>query len=956
MSRVGSGPSRRVRAYAYTLVTSVVVLLFALLEWLAERYVSERSRAASTVIEVVIVLIAALVFRPIHQRVEKAVEQAFYRRKREALAALARFRRELTSFTDLNQLLRRVIEAVEHHLESSACAVYLRRDRFHADASSFDVPAPDVSMDDPLIVRLRSSASPARQRALTSAALGSHAFPMTAAGEVTGFLAVQCKDRDYDSDEEHMLAGLAADLATALAALDPALRPRKVSRPNNLPADLAPLIGRERELTELKTALRSSRLLTLSGAGGVGKTRIALQCALETLEQYDDGAWFVNLAPISDGALIAGTVLTAMGASAGEGSDVERAVAYLRPRTALLVIDNCEHVLGDVTRLIARLQGACTGISILATSREILHVRGEDVYRLQPLRVEAAMDLFAQRAALIAHEFDAAANEQPVRSICEHLDGIPLAIELAAARMRAMSAHEILERLTERFRLLTGGTRTALPRQQTLSAAIDWSYGLLTLEEQSLFLRLATFRGTFTLAAAAAVCAKDGRCDEFRVLDVLTSLADKSLLVVALGLTTRYRMLETIREFAMQKAVERQAAGIAAQQHAAYFAAVAAQAYHEFDSHLQPGWLDRLAPDIDNFRAALSWSLEGGGNRRAGAQLAADCAPVFLRLDLLAEGLRWCDSARAVTPVSAATAGRIDYMASMLYTNIDEREKALECANRALASYRESSDERGLVRALSQVAQLLARAKRYDDAAQPAAEAIARAGTLGEPHVLIGVLRRCAYSLPPERIAQARQYYAQALELARDVRETDEECRVLQWWATSEAACAQFSRAIDLAEQGLRCAGRDSQLALRNHLACWYLAQGNIDAAAPHVVEALTLGLEVQHPLRAFAIAYAAPLHANRDAREAAIIFGFAQARLAQLGHTPQAEDELAMQTATQAIKKRLHDEELAPLLERGANFSENDILRLLQPLLTGGGETHSAPVAARNRVNALLI
>src|SRR5689334_20391055 len=172
MSRAGSGPGRRVRAYAYTLVTSGVVLLFALLEWLAERYVSERSRTASTVIEVVIVLIAALVFRPIHQRVEKAVEQAFYRRKREALAALARFRHELTSFTDLGQLLRRVIEAVDHHLESSACAVYLRRGTFHADASSFDVPALDISMDDPLIVRLRSSGSPARQRALSSAALG----------------------------------------------------------------------------------------------------------------------------------------------------------------------------------------------------------------------------------------------------------------------------------------------------------------------------------------------------------------------------------------------------------------------------------------------------------------------------------------------------------------------------------------------------------------------------------------------------------------------------------------------------------------------------------------------------------------------------------------------------------------------------------------------------------------
>jgi hypothetical protein len=227
---------------------------------------------------------------------------------------------------------------------------------------------------------------------------------------------------------------------------------------------------------------------------------------------------------------------------------------------------------------------------------------------------------------------------------------------------------------------------------------------------------------------------------------------------------------------------------------------------------------------------------------------------------------------------------------------------------------------------------------------------------LGEPRVLIGVLRRCAYSLPSARIEQARQYYAQALELARSVHEPDEECRVLQWWASSEAAHGDFSRAIDLAEQGLRCAARDSQLALQNHLACWHLALGQVEAAAPHVVEALKLGLEVQHPLRAFAIAYAAPLQADWDASEAGLILGFAKARLAQLGHTPQSEDELAMRTATQTIEKHLRDGELAPLLERGAALPEDEVVRLLQPLLTGSGETHRAPVTARNGVNALLI
>ena len=297
------------RAYAYTLVTTAIVLVFALAEWGAERFISERSRAASTAVEISIVIIAALVFRPVHQRVDHAIESAFYKRKRETLAALAKFRRELTSFSDAGQLLRRVIEAVGQHLEARACAVYVRRNAFRAEASSFDSSLEDVPLGDPLAIRLRSSGTPAKLTSLHSAASGIWAFPMTAAGDLVGFLTVDSAN-EYDADEMQMLGGLAQDLAVALGALDPQLRPRTARVPNNIPANLPRLIGRERELGELHAALAESHLVTLTGPGGVGKTSVALRCAADAIDRRADGAWFVDLAPIADGALIVAITMT----------------------------------------------------------------------------------------------------------------------------------------------------------------------------------------------------------------------------------------------------------------------------------------------------------------------------------------------------------------------------------------------------------------------------------------------------------------------------------------------------------------------------------------------------------------------------------------------------------------------------------------------------------------------
>lgn len=956
MSKAGRSSGRRARAYAYTAVTTAIVLLFALAEWMSERYVSGLSRAASVTLEVAILFAATLAFRPVHQRVEAAIERAFNRRKHEALSALTKFRRELSSFRDVSQLLRRVIEAVEHYLEAPACAIYLRRELYRAEASSFDIAAGDIEGSDPLIVRLRSSGAPAQPPLLRSAAQGTHAFPMTAGGDLIGFLLVHCK-HDYDDDELKMLADLAQDLAVSLSALDPNLRPQSGGTPNNLPANLPALVGRERESAEIRAAATQSRLITIAGAGGVGKTCLALACAAQELQRFRDGVWLVDLAPLTDDGLIAATILAAVGAAPNErGEERERLLAYLKPRTALLIVDNCEHLIAGVRTIVAALQANCAQLTVLATSRELLHLDGEQVYRLGSLRSEAAAELFLKRALAVAPQFDANAYAAAIRSLCERLDGVPLAIELAAARVRTLSPEEILARLDERFRLLTNSARGALPRHQTLGETIEWSYGLLDTEEQSLFGRLSVFRGSFTLAAAAAVCAQDGSCDEYRILDLLTSLSDKSLLVVTIALTTRYRLLETIREFAARKTVELQADVIARNQHATYFAALAAQAYHEFDTRLPQGWLTRLAPDIDNFRAALEWTLDGAGDRRSGAQLAADCGPVFLRLQLLAEGLRWCEAARDVPDLAPASAGRIDYAASMMHNNLAQLPLALKCAQRAAVSYRRSTDRRGLTQALSQVAQQYARAGQSDLAAPVAEESIAAARELGEPRLLISVLRRCAFSLPPEQMDRGRALFKEALAVAKSSGEPDEVCRILDWWADREAVCGNLERAIDLAAQALTCADQRTQMYLEDQIAGWALALGNFDEAQPHARRALALAAEARHEyVLALSIAHCSAFHARSDAPGAAILFGYAGARLKTLGWKPRNDDKQALTNVAASIGSRLHSAEFKRLVERGASLTDNDALAMVEGELARSGDGHGAPVASGDGVGTLL-
>jgi predicted ATPase/class 3 adenylate cyclase len=400
-----------------------------------------------------------------------------------------------------------------------------------------------------------------------------------------------------------------------------------IAHPHNLPTQLTSFVGREREIGEVAGLLEKQRLVTLTGSGGTGKTRLALRVAEQLLGQYPNGVWFVELASLGDPDLVPRTTIAALGMQESTSQSLMAQLQnYLKEKQLLLLLDNCEHILEDCARMTDILLRACPKLKILASSREALGVDGEITYRVPSLTTPdprylppleelghfTAMQLFTERVASVQPAFAiTSANARVVAQICRRLDGIPLAIELAAARVGVLSVEQIAGRLDSRFRLLTGGSRTALPRQQTLRASIDWSFSLLDEREQFLFMRLSVFYGGWTLDAANMVCSFEG-LDEYDVIDGLTKLVNKSLIIVESesGGSNRYRMLETIRQYAREKLLDSGEAGVVLDHHLDFFVHIAETAEPHLRGPQQVEWLDRLEIEIDNVRAALEWALE----------------------------------------------------------------------------------------------------------------------------------------------------------------------------------------------------------------------------------------------------------------------------------------------------------------------------------------------------------
>ncbi len=396
--------------------------------------------------------------------------------------------------------------------------------------------------------------------------------------------------------------------------------------PGNLPVQRSAFIGRDDDLTEVRAALDDAPVVTLTGVGGVGKTRLALQVAADTVTRFPDGAWFVDLGPVLDAGFVAATVSTAMALpERRQGTLEDSIVTALQSKHLLVVLDNCEQVVDAVADLVDTLVESCPEVSVLATSREALGVVGEATYEVRPLATPGtdadgaqdglldndAIRLFVERARAAKRGFALSGDEvSVVAEICRRLDGIPLAIELAAARVQVMTPAEILARLDERFQLLAGGRRTVLERHHTLRGAIDWSYALLDPVEQLVFARLAVFAGGFTLDAAEAIAA-GGEVESHDVLSHLASLVAKSMIVTDVtDAGTRYRLLDTLRVYAWERLAELDDPARMHARHAAHYLAVVEHAAAQLKGADGEEWCFRLAAEQDNLRAALGWARD----------------------------------------------------------------------------------------------------------------------------------------------------------------------------------------------------------------------------------------------------------------------------------------------------------------------------------------------------------
>ncbi len=513
-----------------------------------------------------------------------------------------------------------------------------------------------------------------------------------------------------------VIAGLPADFPP-LKTLD--------TLPNNLPLQLTSFIGRERELREVKQLLSEARLLTLTGPGGSGKTRLALQVAAESIEQFRDGVFFVALASITEPGLVASTIAQTLGVAESSGRSIlDSLKEYLHARHLLLFLDNFEQVIAAAPRLM-ELLAACRQLHLLITSREGLRVRGEREYPVPPLALPnlaerspleslsqyAAVKLFIQRAQAIKPDFHITNETAPaVAEICYRLDGLPLAIELAAARIKLLPPHAMLARLEHRLEFLTSGARDLPVRQQTLRNAIAWSYDLLNDDEQRVFRRLSAFVGGCTLEAAEAVAGdrpdreRGGERAHDTVLDHLSSLLDKNLLreVESANGEPRFAMLELLREFGLEQLELSGEAKMIRHRHATFFLALAEQAEARRESAEQVQWMNRLELEHDNLRAALEWSKTAEGMGEICLRLAGTLGLFWEARGYFSEGRERLSAVLSTETAQARTAARARLLAraaELAYRQSDYP-ATISLAGESLAIGREMGDKQGIASAL----------------------------------------------------------------------------------------------------------------------------------------------------------------------------------------------------------------------------------------------------------------
>jgi predicted ATPase len=639
---------------------------------------------------------------------------------------------------------------------------------------------------------------------------------------------------------------------------------------NNLPTSLNTFVGRAAELAEVRQLIETSRLVTLTGAGGSGKTRLALQAAAELLDGSGEGVWFVELAPVSDPDLVASTMMTALQLHLeSETAPLDSLLRSLRDQNVLIVLDNCEHLIDTVAKMTDLIGRNCPRVSLVATSREPLGVDGERVYRVRSLSLpnegvavaddlegSDAVELFLTRARAHDSTFEIDDVVAPlVASVCRRLDGIPLAIELAASRLSSMSLDDLHERLDQRFRLLTGGSRNALPRQQTLGATVAWSYDLLTDPERDMLRRLSVFVGGFDLKAAEAVCAAGG-LESFDVADLLSSLVNKSLVTAERASSSlRFRLLETIRQYAADQLIqiggEEQTIRYR-QLHAEHYLKLCLEAGREMEGPTQGAWLRRLDLEYDNLLATFTTLLADPESTEDVVLLGValhefvltrrnPIVPAYLH-DALARdvGLPLATRARAVFTLGWVTTfngqgerpqqrasdlsmealalaeelGDDDFrvramlLRSFTWSNLNQRDQALECAKAALELARELKEPLRIAQAMT--AFVYAR-KEPSEVIEVIREALAIFRQLGDHSwtTTMLIFLSLAQDDSLEGVREARALNAEAMELAEEIGST---FHLLSLWSNAGA----FSHFLGDYDQALQYSRRAMNLSRRS--------------------------------------------------------------------------------------------------------------------------------------------
>src|SRR5579862_506194 len=702
--------------------------------------------------------------------------------------------------------------------------------------------------------------------------------------------------------------------------------------PNNLPVQLTSFVGREDEVLEIKGLLQRAALVTVVGPGGVGKTRCAIQAAAELLDGLSDGVWLVDLAPIADATLVTSTIAATLNVREVPNRPLlETLIEYLAPRRLLLLLDNCEHLIDEARAATIEIVRRCPYVRIIATSREPFNAGGEQVLRLPSLAIADSIALFEDRARATDQRFTLTGEDRDaVGAIAARLDGMPLAIELAAARVRVLAPAQIAQRLDERFRMLTGGDKSALPRRQTLRATIDWSYDLLDDRERALFRRLSIFAGGFSVEAAAEVCSVAGETDEWDVIDSLATLVDKSLVLAEEhGDQRRYRLLQSIREYGLERLREANEEAALAQRHAGFYAAFVANLRPLVDALQDEQWRAHCRSELDNLRAALDWALM----RRYDPALAISLLAELEWPEILTtpqEALHWYERAAQETdamPSSVAQARILRHCVLLEWQVGRPHEQRKTITERAVEIAKASGDANEIARALANLGGWYRAGGHFDEAESTFAQAYASPDRLSRIATNF-VLRLWAVTdLQRGNVERARQRFVEVVQSERPGSETHASALVnlgeLEYVAGNiEAARAAARRA----KETYAALGSNYLVVVLSNLGAYAMGADDLEDARKELREALRLQRRAGQAWLSTILEHHALLAALLGDRErAAILLGYTDARYRARGEVRQHTERRSYERLSEMLARAYALGEREPLTSAGERLSEEE-------------------------------